>query len=191
MSRTQIKVPVSLERSLYLLHPYTASLVTCKGKNGKNNVMAAAWIIPISVDPPMLAMSIRPERYSYDLIRESREFVVNIPSFQMAKGVLICGRISGRDHNKFKEARFSIRRATKLQPPIIEQCVAHIECKVVKVMKTGDHSLILGKIVAASALEGYFELVYDLTRFNPCLHLGKNYFTTCVKRRREPKVLYH
>jgi flavin reductase (DIM6/NTAB) family NADH-FMN oxidoreductase RutF len=187
MNRTQIKVPVPLERSLYLLHPYTASLVTSTDKKGKTNVMTVAWIIPVSVNPPMLAMSIRPERHSHSLIAESREFVVNIPSFQMARKVLICGRMSGRDHDKFKEARLTTGKATKLQPPIIEQCTAHIECKVVRMINTGDHTLVIGEIVASHARDGCFESVYDLKRFSPCLHLGKDYFTTCTRRKKEPR----
>jgi len=183
-----VKRPVPFDRSIYLLHPYNSCLITSVGKNGKPNVMTVAWIIPVSVDPPLVAMSIRSERYSYRLIMESGEFVVNIPTFQMAKKVLICGRRSGRDHDKFKEAKLSTRRATKLRSPIIEECVAHVECKVVKSIEIGDHSLIVGEIVAAHALEECFELVYDFNKFKPCLHIGKNYFTTCVKRRKEPRL---
>ena len=75
----------------FLLHPYNANLLTCKGKDGESNVMAVAWIIPVSTDPPLLAMSIRPQRHSYKLIMETKEFVVNIPTFEMSKKVLFCG----------------------------------------------------------------------------------------------------
>lgn len=182
------KKPVPLEHSLYLLHPYNSCLVTSKGKSGRANVMAVAWIIPVSVDPPLLAMSIRPERHSYTLIMETGEFVVNIPTFEMVKKVLVCGRQSGKDHNKFKEAALSLREATKITVPIIEECIAHIECKVAKIMEIGDHTLVIGQIVATHALEGYFELVYNIKRFRPCLHVGKNYFTTCIRRIKEPII---
>ncbi len=182
------KRPVPLEQSLYLLHPYNSCLVTSIDKNGRANIMAVAWIIPVSTDPPLLAMSIRPERHSHRLITETGEFVVNIPTYELAQKVLICGRRSGMDHDKFKEAALSPRKATQVRVPIIEECVAHIECKVFKTVKTGDHILIIGQIVAAYALEGLFEQVYNIMEFRPCLHLGKNYFTTCVTRRKEPKT---
>lgn len=189
MKRTRKeKVPVPLQQSLYFLHPYTSSLVTCKGKNGKINVMAVAWIVPVSVNPPLLAMTIRPERYSHDLIMESKEFVVNIPTFKLAQKVLFCGRRSGKDHEKFKEASLTPEKALRVNAPIIKECVAHLECKLVKTMKMGDHALIIGQIVAAYALGGYFEEVYNLTKFRPCLHMGKNFFTTSIKRRVEPKL---
>lgn len=182
------KVPVLFERSLYLLHPYNASLVTSKGRNGKINVMAVAWIIPVSVNPPLLAMSIRPERYSHDLIMGTGEFVVNVPIFKMAQKVLFCGRRSGRNHDKFKEASLSTQKAKKVNVPIIKECVAHLECKLVRTMEIGDHTLIIGQVVAAYALDSYFEEVYNMTKFRPCLHVGKNFFTTCIKESVEPEI---
>lgn len=184
----ETKIPVPFERSLYLLHPYNTSLVTCKSKNGKINVMAAAWIMPVSVNPPLLAMSIRPERYTHNLIMETEEFVVNVPTFELAQKVLFCGRRSGREHEKFKEASLSPQKAQRVNAPIIKECVAHIECKLVKSIKTGDHTLIVGQVIAAHALEGHFEEVYNMIKFRPCLHVGKNFFTTCVKKSVEPVI---
>jgi flavin reductase (DIM6/NTAB) family NADH-FMN oxidoreductase RutF len=182
------RISIPFKRSLYLLHPYNACLVTSKRKNEKPNIMAVAWIIPVSANPPLLAMSIRPERYSYKLIMETGEFVVNIPTYEMAKKVLICGRKSGKDYDKFKETSLSTLQATKVEAPLIKECVAHIECKVLETIEVGDHTLIIGQIVAAHALEAYFDIVYNIKKFRPCLHLGKNFFTTCVKRRKEPKI---
>ncbi len=188
MSGTQNKVPVPFEKSLYLLHPYNATLVSCKGKNEETNVLAVAWVIPVSVDPPLLAMSIRPERYSHEFIMETKEFVVNIPTFKMAKKVLLCGRRSGRTFEKFKKALLSPQKAEKVNVPVIKECAAHLECKLVKTVKTGDHTLIIGQVVAAYATKGYFEEVYDLTKFHPCQHLGKNFFTTCIGESVEPDI---
>lgn len=186
--RRKPKVPVSFERSLYLLHPYNATLVTCKGKGGKANVMAVAWITPASVEPPLVVMSIRPERFSYDLIAETKEFVVNIPTFKLAKKVLICGRQSGRTSDKFKKASLHPDRAKIVDAPIISECIAHVECRVVEMKSIGDHTLITGRVVAAYVSEGYFKDVYDVSRFQPCLHLGKNLFTTCMDESVEPRL---
>jgi len=149
---------------------------------------AVAWIIPVSVNPPLLAMSIRPERYSHNLILETGEFVVNIPTFELAQKVLFCGRRSGRTHDKFKEASLSPQKAKKVNAPIIGECIAHLKCKLVKTVNTGDHTLFIGQIVSAYALKSYFKEVYDMTKFNPCLHLGKNLFTTCVGESVEPEI---
>lgn len=182
----KMKIIIPFERSIYLLHPYNTSLITSKGRNGKTNVMSVAWITPVSVNPPLLVMSIRPERYSYNLIKQRGEFVVNIPSFDQVQKVLFCGRRSGGDHNKLHETSLTPQKARIVNVPILTECVAHLECKVVKTIELGDHILIVGQIVAAYALEGYFNEVYDLTKFSPCLHIGKNLFTTCLKKSIEP-----
>jgi len=182
------KVRVPLERSLYLLHPYNSCLITSKGKTGKPNVMTVAWIIPVSAKPPLLAMSIRPERYSYNLILESGEFVVNVPSFDLAQSVLLCGRRSGREHDKFKATSLHTQKARKVNVPAVKECVGHLECRIFKTVEAGDHTLIIGEIIKAYARDGYFDQIYNIKRFRPCLHLGKNYFTTCLKRRKEPRL---
>jgi len=133
-----MKTTVPLERSLYFLHPYNATLVTCKSKDEKTNVMAVAWIIPVNVNPPMVAMSIRPERHPHDLILETKEFVVNIPTFDMAEKVLFCGRTTGEKSNKFKETQLTPKKARKVSPPIIKECVAHLECKLKRTIRTGE-----------------------------------------------------
>ena len=182
------KVAVPFERALYLLHPYNSTLVTSKGKDGKENVMAVAWIIPVSVNPPLLAMNIRPGRYSHKLIKETKEFVVNIPTFSQARKVLICGRRTGRNTDKLKDAGFKTEKAKMVAAPLIKECIAHIECKLVKTIKTGDHRLIIGRIVAAQASEQHFKETYNMKKHRPCLHLGRNYFTTCTEQMTEPKL---
>jgi len=183
-----MKTHVPLERSLYFLHPYNATLVTCKSKDGKTNVMAIAWIMPVNVNPPKVGMSIRPERHSHDVILETKEFVVNIPTFDMAEKVLFCGRTSGKARNKFREVQLTPKKARKVSPPIIKECVAHLECKLKRAIKTGDHTLMIGQVIAAYALKSIFKEVYDMTKFHPCLHVGKNFFTTSRKRAVEPKL---
>ena len=182
------KTAVQPRRSLYLLHPYNACLVTSGSRSKGENVMAVAWIIPVSVDPPLIAMSIRTERFSYRIILESKEFAVNIPTFEMAQKVLFCGRRSGKERDKFEDASLTPQRAQKINAPIIEECIAHLECKVEKTLRTGDHELVVGEIIAAYAEKDCFDEVYNLTRFHPCLHIGKDFFTTCTDNRIEPNI---
>ncbi len=173
------KVTVPLNESMYLLHPYNATLITTKTADGQNNVLAIAWIIPVSVKPPLLTISIRKGRFSYKAIQESGEFVVNIPTFDMAEKVTFAGRKSGKDIDKFVELSLTPRKAKRVKAPVIEECVAHLECKVWKTIEAGDHDLIIAEIVAAYVQEGYFMKTWDITKFRPCQHTGKEFFTTC------------
>ena len=173
------KITVPLDQSLYLLHPYNAALVSTKTKDGQNNVLTIAWIIPTSINPPLLTISIRKERFSYKAIQETGEFVVNIPTFDMAEKVIRAGRITGKEIDKFAELGLTARKAKMVNAPKIEECVAHIECKLWKTFEAGDHDLIVGEIMAAEVVEGYFSKTWDITKFRPCQHTGKQFFTTC------------
>ncbi len=177
-----------MKRAHRLLHPYNACLVSCRGKDGRNNVMAAAWVIPLSTEPPLLGVSIRPERHSHSLIVESGEFIVNVPTLDMARQVLFCGRKTGKDIDKLEEASLSCLKARKVSAPAVKECVAHLECELSKVVEVGDHNLIVGEVVAAYASEECFDDVYDINVFHPCLHIGKDFFTTCTRRKVEPKI---
>lgn len=182
------KNPINHKKALYLLHPYNTMLISSRGKDNSINIMAVAWIIPVSVKPPLLTMSIRPERYSYELIRKSKEFVVNVPTYQLVEKVLFCGRRTGREHDKFRELNLTPTQAKIVKAPIIKECLGHIECKVKEIIKRGDHNLVFGKIVAAYVTKGYFKEYYNLEKFQPCLHLGKNIFTTCMNKMVKPEL---
>lgn len=173
------KTILPLNKSLYLLHPYNATLVSTKTPDGQNNVMTIAWIIPTSVDPPLITMSVRKSRFSYKAIQETGEFVINIPTFDMAEKVLRAGRTSGKNIDKFAELPFTARKAKMVNAPLIEECVAHLECKLWKTFEAGDHDLIVGEIVAATVIEGYFTKTWDITKFRPVQHTGREFFTTC------------
>lgn len=101
----------------YLLHPCNTFLVTCSGADGESNIITIAWLMPVSVNPPLLGMSVKPTRYSYGLIRESGEFVVNVASLEIAQQALFCGRHSGRDVNKFFETGLTPGKARLVRPP--------------------------------------------------------------------------
>jgi flavin reductase (DIM6/NTAB) family NADH-FMN oxidoreductase RutF len=174
------KVDVPLGSFSRLLHPYNAVLITASSKD-KKNVMAAAWIMPVSADPPILATSIRPSRYTYKLIDESGLFAVNVPSFEQAKEVLLCGRESGRNLDKFKKANFTVEKGKVFDLPIIKECVAHIECKVINVFELGDHMVIAGQVGAAYVKKEIFDNMYRLEKHSPLLHVGGDVFTTTEK----------
>jgi len=180
-------IDVSLGDFPRLLHPYNATLMSCQGKGGRPNALAIAWIMPVSIKPPMLVFAIRKERYSYRLLEETKEFVVNMAKYDLAGQVLFCGRRSGEDVDKFKATGLTVGKARKVNAPIVNECVAHIECKVSETTPKGDHMLVTGEVVAAYVRKDMFRGLYDLKRFRPLLHLGGDTFATTSAKTTEPK----
>ena len=177
------KVEVNVLSSCRLLHPMHTVLVSCIDKDGKPNIITLAWAMPTSTNPPLVAVSIRPKRHSHALIKKTKEFVVNIPPMEMLKETLFCGKRSGRDCDKFKEANLTPLQAKKVKPPIIKECIAHLECKLYSQFTTGDHTIFVGEIVEAYANKGVFTDKYDLEKARMIFHLGGNDFATL-----DPKV---
>jgi flavin reductase (DIM6/NTAB) family NADH-FMN oxidoreductase RutF len=175
-----MKETESVPRFAYLLHPRNTALVTCCDADGKPNIIAIAWLTPVSVDPPLLTISVHPTRYSYGLIAATGEFIVNMASYEIAEQTLYCGRVSGRDVEKFSATGLNAAPAQRVRPPIIEECLAHVECRVVKEVQAGDHNLFIGEVLAAYATRGVLDGVgqYDLSLAHPLLHLGSNRFAT-------------
>ncbi len=129
------------------LYPKKIVLVTSADKNGRPNVMAAAWATPASMEPKMIAVSISPKRYSYELISETLEFVVNIPGEELEQQVLKCGSVSGRKTDKFEETNLTPEPAKKVRPPLVKECLASFECVLRNAIQTGDHTLFIGEVV--------------------------------------------
>lgn len=158
--------------------PHPIALITTVSKDGKSNVITVAWIIPTSIKPPLLAVSIGNTRYSHKLIAETGEFVANIPSKELLSSVEYCGSTSGRTVNKFEKTGLTPKPAKKVEPPIIEECVAHIECKVVDRLPTGDHTIFVGKVQAASADAELFTEMWQVERAKLLQHVGGATYTT-------------
>ena len=163
-------------------------LLSCAPINGAPNIITLAWSMPVSINPPLVAVSIAPRRYSYRLIEETKEFVINIPTMKILKETLFCGRKSGKNINKFKETGLTPVSAKKVMPPIIEECIAHLECKLHDLFKAGDHVITVGRIVDAYANESMFTKIYNLDKARLVYHLGGNYFATLDPEVIEPKL---
>jgi flavin reductase (DIM6/NTAB) family NADH-FMN oxidoreductase RutF len=154
--------------------------VTCCDTEGKSNIITIAWLIPVSVKPPLVGMSIGPSRFSYGLIRETGEFVINVAPYDIARQVLFCGRRSGREVDKFAETGLTPMEAQHVRPPVIKECVAHLECRVVQDIEAGDHQIVVGEVLAACANRGVLEEngLYRLDQIQTLFHLGRNWFTS-------------
>lgn len=162
-----------------LLHPRHVVVVTCCSREGRANAITLAWSMPTSFKPPMVAVSVGLGRYSHQLIEEVGEFVVNVPTVKLLRQVYEVGSKSGRDVDKFKLTGLTLGKARAVKPPIIEECIAHLECRVVNSVRTGDHTIFVGEVLAAYAEEEAFKGQMLRPEFaKPLLHYGLDYFTT-------------
>lgn len=144
----------------------------------KINVMTAAWQMPVSFKPMLVAISIGHERFSHKLILEGREFIINIPHLGIMKEVLCCGTCSGRDTDKFTVCKLTPLKAQKVSAPLIKECIGNIECKLYSYHEAGDHTIFIGEVVAASVIEGIFDgyLRVNLNQAKTLHHLGGKAF---------------
>jgi flavin reductase (DIM6/NTAB) family NADH-FMN oxidoreductase RutF len=183
------KQTISIPHFTRLIHPMPAFLVACAGKDGQPNVIAIAWLMPVSINPPLLAFAIRPQRYSYELLQENPAFVVNAMAYQQAVEVLFCGRCSGRNVDKFATTGLTPVPAQAVNVPAIGEALAHVECEVEAEHVAGDHIIVVGRVVAASVEEGGLaDGTRDLVATPPLFHLGGDRFTTSSGEVSEPDV---
>ena len=132
-----------------VLNPVPVVLITSKNKEGKENVFTVGWIGTVCTKPPMLSISIRPERLSYEYIKETMEFTVNLPSIDMTKAVDYCGVRPGRKFDKIKEMNFTMREGTNVDVSYIDECPISIECKVKSIIPLGTHDLFIADVVGS------------------------------------------
>lgn len=131
-----------------LTNPRQTILLTCRLK-GKDNVMTLDWHTPLSFEPMMYAVSIGKTRFSLNLIKESKVFVVNFMSKDFEKEILFCGRHSGKNIDKFKETGLEKEEAETIDCPRIKQALGYLECKVEKEIEVGDHILFIARVTKA------------------------------------------
>lgn len=149
-----------------MLYPLPAVMVSCQGKEddplctkkelaGKPNIITVAWAGTICTNPPMVSISVRPERYSYHLIEESGEFVINLTTEALVKATDFCGVRSGRDIDKFKEMKLTPQPSQHINAPGIAESPVNIECKVHEIKPLGSHSMIIADVVGVTIDDTY------------------------------------
>lgn len=139
-----------------MLYPVPAVLVTSHS-NGNDNVFTVSWAGTVCTDPPMLSIAVRPERYSYQFIKSSGEFTVNVPAAGLARAVDYCGVKSGRDTDKFAAMKLTRERARHVKAPLIAECPVSIECRVSRVVELGSHHLFIANVLAVHAEESLID----------------------------------
>lgn len=172
-----------------MLYPLPAVMVSCQGKEddplctkkelaGKPNIITVAWAGTVCTNPPMVSISVRPERYSYHLIEESGEFVINLTTEALVKATDFCGVRSGREIDKFKEMKLTPQVSQHISAPGIAESPVNIECKVHEIKPLGSHSMIIADIVGVTIDDTYMTPngKFDLNSANLVTYSHGEYF---------------
>lgn len=173
------KVKIPIPKSYRLLN-YGPVVLVSSAKGEKKNIASIAWATPLSSDPVLVGIAVYYEHFTCQLVSQSKEFVVNIPQAALKEQVLKCGSVHGFNIDKFEKFKLTAIPASKLNVPLIAECIAHLECKVIKKVKVGDHFLFVGKVVAASANRGVLNVqgIVNLKKVKTLHHLGGDEFGT-------------
>ncbi len=163
-------------------YPKVAVIVTASVQ-GRDNAMAAAWHSSISFTPPLYGVSISPNRFTYQLIAESKEFGINFIPFEKASLAAQVGGISGQETDKFQRLGIKTEKPARTKVPVVKDAYAAYECKLIDSKPYGDHIWIVGEIVAVHFLEEAFapEKILHLERIKPLLYFGSDFYATIDK----------
>ena len=140
-----------------ILNPVPVVLITSRNKNGDENVFTVGWTGTLCTKPPVLSISVRPERLSYEYIKETMEFVVNLPTSSMVKAVDYCGVKSGKTVDKIKEMNFNLGESTNINVPYIKECPINIECRVREIMSLGTHDVFIADVLGSNVDESLID----------------------------------
>jgi flavin reductase (DIM6/NTAB) family NADH-FMN oxidoreductase RutF len=143
-----MKTKTQIKEATMKTFPLPVTLVTSVDGNGNPNIITITYVTGVNEDPPMIAIAIRPEKYSNKIIKDSGEFVVNVPTLEILSKIDYCGTFSGKDVNKFKNTNLTSVKSNKVKPPLIKECPINIECKVTKIINLPSHDLFVGEVVA-------------------------------------------
>lgn len=140
-----------------MLYPLPVVMVSCNRKGEKPNIVTVAWTGTICSDPAMVSISVRPERYSHDIIEETGEFVINLVTKDLTYATDYCGVRSGRDVDKFKEMNLTPLPSKMIDAVGIEESPVNIECKVVEIKKLGSHDMFIAEVVNVTVDDRYMD----------------------------------
>jgi len=163
-----------------MLYPLPVIMVSVADKEGRNNIITIAWAGTICSNPPMVSISVRPERYSYDILKETGEFVINLTTKDLTYATDYCGVKSGRDVDKFKEMGLTALPGKEVKAPLIAESPVNIECKVTQVIPLGSHDMFLAEVVAVHVDEKYIDEKgkFHLDKAEPIAYSHGDYLAT-------------
>lgn len=160
-----------------LVNPVPVVLVSC-GNDDVKNVFTVAWTGTICSDPAMTYISVRKERYSYDIIKKSGEFCINLTTEELAYATDYCGVKSGKNEDKFKSMNLTPQKASQINAPMIKESPVNIECKLVEIKELGSHDMFIAKIVAVNVDDAYVDLnnKFDIEKCNLIAYSHGEYY---------------
>ncbi len=160
-----------------LLNPGPVAIVTTSWR-AEANAAPVSWTAPLSMGPPLVGCVIHPHRHTADMIRFSEEFAINIPGPDLLKQTAFLGSISGLQTNKIEAAGLETFGAQSISAPLIEGCLAWIECGLVDVIPVGDHTLFVGNVVKVQALDEAYAQRWLLNerKYSPLTYLGGSHY---------------
>ena len=163
-----------------MLYPLPAVMVSVTDGQGNDNIITVAWTGTICTNPPMVYISVRPSRYSYEMIKKTGEFVINLTTEDLAFATDYCGVRSGRDVDKFKEAHLTREPAQFVKAPMIKESPVSIECKVTEVKELGSHHMFLAEVLAVHAQQDYIDKnnKFQLNKAKPIVYSHGEYLGT-------------
>lgn len=139
------------------MYPLPAVMVSVTDGMGNDNIITVAWAGTVCTNPPMVSISVRPSRFSYDMIKNTGEFVINLTTEELAYATDYCGVRSGREADKFREMKLTKEKADFVKAPMIAEAPVSIECRVSKVLELGSHHMFIADVLAVHADEAYMD----------------------------------
>ena len=164
------------------INPVPAVLVTC-GTMERSNIVTVAWTGTINSDPAMCYISLRPTRHSYNLIKESSEFVINLTTKDLVRATDWCGCRTGAKFDKFKEMKLTKEKANFVQCPLIKESPASIECRVKEIKELGSHHMFIAEVLSVDADEKYIDEngAFDISKCDLISYANGGYYSQGTK----------
>lgn len=161
-----------------MVYPVPAVMVTAADREGKSNIITIAWTGTVCTNPPMAYISVRPERYSYGMLKETGEFVINLTTEKLVRATDYCGVKSGRDTDKWKETGLTPIPAQEVNVPLIKESPVNIECRVSEIRELGSHHMFLARVVAVDIDEAYLNEQgrFELQKAAPIVYSHGEYY---------------
>ena len=159
------------------LYPLPAVMISC-GTMEKSNIITVAWTGIINTNPAMVYISVRPSRYSYDLIKNQGEFVINLTTKELSKATDWCGVKTGAKVDKFKEMKLHKEKAKFVKCPMIKESPVSVECKVKEIKELGSHHMFIAEVLAINSDEKYIDEkgAFDISKCNLIAYSNGNYY---------------
>lgn len=162
-----------------MLYPLPVVMVTVADEEGNANIITVAWAGTVCTNPPMVSISVRPERHSYHMIEKSKEFVINLTTEKLAFATDYCGVRSGKDVDKFREMKLTKEKAAHVSAPLIGESPVNIECRVVKIEELGSHHMFIAEVLAVHVDDAFMDdnNRFALEKTDPIVYVHGEYFS--------------